>query len=72
MKISHVSLAVTLLATGALGRDVPNNVRSLYDRVQSGKCTGGTVLQDGFYSKAGGSKSTSPFNLPQKPYHQHS
>lgn len=45
------------LAAAALARDVPEHVRSFVNRVKSGKCTGGTVLKDGFYSKYPGSKT---------------
>ena len=51
-------ITLIIFATAILARDVPNNVRAWIDRVKSGKCTGGTVLQDGFYSEFPGSKST--------------
>lgn len=53
-------LAVTLFVYGVLARDVPDNVRSFYNRIKSGKCTDGVVLKDGFYSQFPGPKSTFP------------
>jgi hypothetical protein len=49
-------ITFTALAIGAFGRDVPGNLRSFYDRIEDGKCNGGTVLQDGFYSSDDGSQ----------------
>jgi hypothetical protein len=49
-------ITIAALAIGAFGRDVPGNVRSFYDRIKNGKCNGGTVLQDDFYSSDDGSK----------------
>lgn len=44
-----------LLAAPALARDVPSNVRALYDSIRSsGSCS--NVLQGGFYSQEGDSK----------------
>jgi hypothetical protein len=50
MTMTSFRITVAALAIGAFGRDVPGNVRSFYDRIKDGKCNGGTVLQDGFYS----------------------
>jgi hypothetical protein len=49
-------ITIAALAIGAFGRDVPRNVRSFYDRIKDGKYSGGTVLQDGFYSSDDESK----------------
>ena len=45
------SLAVALLATGALSKSIPSNVQSFYNRVKNGKCNGGMNLKDGFYDR---------------------
>lgn len=46
---------VALLASNALARDVPANVRALYDSiVGAGSCS--NVLQGGFFSKENDSK----------------
>lgn len=58
MKVTAVSIAMAMMATGALSRDVPDNVRDFYNKIKSGKCTGGKILKDGFYSQDGGPKST--------------
>jgi hypothetical protein len=50
-----------VFATAILARDVPDNVKSFIDRVKSGKCTGGKILQEGFYSEFPGSKSPYTF-----------
>ena len=57
MKSTTALLALIGLSSLALGRDVPTNVQCFYDRIKSGKCTGGEVLKDGFYSQQGGLKS---------------
>ncbi|CZT20497.1 related to chitosanase precursor [Ramularia collo-cygni] len=57
MKATTASLAIAMMATGALSRDVPQNIRNFYNKIHSGKCTGGHVLQDGFYSQDGGPKT---------------
>jgi hypothetical protein len=54
MKIVFSLLA---FAIAVLARDVPDNVKSFISRVRSGKCTGGTVLKDGFYSQYPGAKT---------------
>lgn len=45
-------------------RDVPANVKSFYDRITDGKCTGGKILKDGFYDEIPGSKSMSFPSFP--------
>ena len=52
-------LAFALLVSGVFARDVPDNVRSFYNRIKNGKCTDGVVLKDGFYSQFPGPKSSS-------------
>jgi hypothetical protein len=54
-----IHLAAAMLISSALARDVPGNVRSFYNRVLNGKCSGGHALQDGFYDKDDGSQSQS-------------
>jgi hypothetical protein len=49
-------ITVAALAVSAVGRDVPENVRSFYHRIKNGRCNGGTVLQDGFYSSDDGTR----------------
>lgn len=51
------SLAVALLATGAISKGIPSNVQSFYNRIQNGKCNGGTNLKDGFYDRCFNSNS---------------
>lgn len=51
-------LAIVFLVHSVSTRDVPDNVRSFYNRIKSGKCTDGVVLKDGFYSQYPGPKST--------------
>lgn len=52
-------ILVGLLAGSTVARDVPANVRAFYNRIKNGKCTGGNVLKEPFYSQYPGSKSTS-------------
>jgi hypothetical protein len=56
MIMTPFQITVAALTVGVFGRDVPGNVRSFYDRIKDGKCNGGTVLQDGFYSSDDGSQ----------------
>lgn len=53
------SLAIlSLLATGALSREIPANVRSLYKSIRSkGQCS--KVLKTGFFSSEDDSKGKS-------------
>ena len=51
-----------VFASAVLARDVPANVQSFINRVKSGKCTGGKILKDGFYSEYPGQKSTQYLN----------
>lgn len=62
MKTTTVPLALAMMATSALSRDVPQNVRNFYNKISSGQCTGGQVLQDGFYSQDGGPQSECSFS----------
>lgn len=63
MKTTAVTIVVAILATNALGYGVPDNLQKFYNRVKGSsngpKCPGGTILQDGFTSKDGGSSSMS-------------
>ena len=63
MKTTTTYLALAALAAQALGRDIPSNVQSFANRIRNGKCTGGKVLQDGFYDIDGGSKCESTANV---------
>lgn len=48
-------LLTSLLAAPALGRDVPANIKALYDSIRSkGECS--NVLQGGFFSQEDDSK----------------
>lgn len=49
MKTSLTYLALALAAQGIVARDVPSNVRSFYNRVKSGGCTGSDLLKSGFH-----------------------
>lgn len=63
----YAFLAILACLPGAVWtRDVPSNVKSFYDRITHGKCTGGKILKDGFYDEIPGSKSMSCpiFSLP--------
>ncbi|KAK5111588.1 hypothetical protein LTR85_011817 [Meristemomyces frigidus] len=44
-----------MLTSSVFRFDIPSNVQSFYNRIKTGKCTGGSVLKDGFYSKYDGS-----------------
>lgn len=57
MRTIHNFPVWAVLASVGLGRDVPSNVRSFYGRITNGKCTGGTILRDGFYSTEDGPNS---------------
>lgn len=70
MRSFSIIFGVVGLVSVALARDVPNNVRDFYKRVKNGKCTGGKVLQDDFYSKQNGPKSES--RLQQAKEYPHS
>lgn len=64
MHRAAISAAVaTLLAGNVLARDVPSNVKALYDSIRSsGSCS--NVLQGGFFSQEDDSKGTlMPENL---------
>lgn len=57
MKASLSLPILSLLATGVVARDVPANVKSLYNSIRAkGQCS--TVLKGGFYSSEGDSKGT--------------
>ncbi|KAK5169344.1 uncharacterized protein LTR77_005319 [Saxophila tyrrhenica] len=50
-------LAFAFLVASSACRDIPSNVQSFVDRVKSGKCEGGSILQDGFYANYAGGKT---------------
>jgi hypothetical protein len=53
MKSNFGTLALFTLSSIVLALDVPANVKAFLSRIENGKCTGGTVLQDGFFSQEG-------------------
>jgi hypothetical protein len=53
MKSNLNILALFMLSSNVLALDVPANLQAFLSRIESGKCTGGTVLQDGFFSQEG-------------------
>jgi hypothetical protein len=53
---SFSTLALFLFSSIVLARDVPANLQAFLSRIENGKCTGGTVLQDGFFSQEGDSQ----------------
>lgn len=60
MKHTGTLLSILLVAftvTNALAYDIPSNVKAFANRIKDGKCKGGKVLKDGFYSEDGGPKS---------------
>lgn len=56
MKVLSIVLAAVIFVNGIWAREVPSNVRSFIGRIKDGKCTGGKILKDGFYSRSDGSK----------------
>lgn len=68
MHHATVSAALaTLLASNALARDIPSNVKALYDSIRgSGSCS--NVLQGGFYSQEGDSKGSCFLSIPHDPH----
>ena len=49
MRNSLALIAAALAVQGISARSVPSNVRSFYDRVKSGSCTGSDKLKGGFH-----------------------
>jgi hypothetical protein len=56
MKAFFSLIALACLLGAAAARDVPANLRAFHDRIKHGQCTGGRVLQNGFYSEIGDSR----------------
>ncbi|KAK3724059.1 hypothetical protein LTR37_001181 [Vermiconidia calcicola] len=53
---STLILALAVFTGAVVARNLPENVRAFYHKVNNGKCAGGAVMKDQFYSNYPGSK----------------
>lgn len=57
MAVIRNGMLVAMAVAAASAYEIPRNVQAFHNRIKDGKCAGGKVLKDGFYSEDGGAKS---------------